>query len=238
MKKCFFILLLFFSSLYSVDHIRANQVLNQRKSPIPYRAEDFSHLIGMPGFSEKLLKMHFTLYQGYVKNTNYLLSELSRMIDEGKGKSYEFGALKRRLGWEFDGMKLHEYYFSNLGGSKPLNPQSELYKTLSDQYGDFETWKQDFIDTGTMRGIGWVILYRDPKSGRLANTWINEHDVGHLSGGSLLLVLDVWEHAYITQYGLNRAKYIEVFFNNIDWDEVNQRYEASVSAPAPKGEGF
>ena len=79
-----------------------------------------------------------------------------------------------------------------------------------------------------MRGIGWVILYRDPKDGRLINTWINEHDVGHLAGGSPLLVLDVWEHAYITQYGLNRAKYIEVFFNNIDWDEVNQRYEASL----------
>lgn len=101
MNKWFFTLAVTFcylSFVHSVDHIRANQVLNQRKSPTPYKAKDFSHLIGMPGFGEKLLKMHFVLYQGYVKNTNYLLSELSRMADDGRGKSYEFGALKRRLG--------------------------------------------------------------------------------------------------------------------------------------------
>lgn len=186
-----------------------------------YVVQDFSHLLGMPGFSDQLLQMHFKLYEGYVKNANDLLIKLSSFNDLN---SYEYGALKRRLGWEFDGMRLHELYFSNLGGNGNLDQKSSLYVALEKQFGSFEKWKKDFIATGLMRGIGWSILYLDPIQGRLVNTWINEHDTGHLAEGRPILIMDVFEHAYMPQYGLDRAKYIDAFFNNINWEIASKRY--------------
>jgi Fe-Mn family superoxide dismutase len=183
-----------------------------------YAVRDYSHLIGMPGFSDELLKMHFKLYEGYVKNGNDLLAKLKMAT------GYEYGALKRRLGWELDGMRLHELYFDNLGGNGQVDKKSALYTALNSQFGSFENWKKDFISTGSMRGIGWAILYLDPEENKLINVWINEHDVGHLAGGKPLLVMDVFEHAYMPQYGLDKAKYIEAFFNNINWAVVSSRY--------------
>lgn len=198
-----------------------------------YQAKDYSSLLGMSGFSESLLKMHFQLYQGYVKNTNLLLKQLNTMPLDGGSSSYEWGALKRRLGWEFDGMRLHELYFDNLGGGSALDKASLFYARLLKDFGSFERWKKDFIATGAIRGIGWAVLYLDPVSGRLINTWINEHDLGHLAGGIPLLVMDVFEHAYITQWGLDRAKYIEAFFANIRWTEVERRWnEAQKRKPS------
>lgn len=194
------------------------------KQSIDYEAKDYSNLIEMQGFTEALLKMHFDLYRGYVKNTNLLLLQLRDMALQGKANSYEWGALKRRLGWEFDGMRLHELYFGNLGGKDSLDKFSPLYLRIVKDFGSLAQWKKEFVATGSMRGIGWVIFYLDPPTGRLMNTWINEHDVGHLAGGTPLLVMDVFEHAYITQWGLDRAKYIEAFFNNIKWSEVEKRY--------------
>jgi Fe-Mn family superoxide dismutase len=121
-------------------------------------------------------------------------------------------------------MRLHEYYFENLKGNGVLSEKTALYQELVQQFGSYEAWKSDFVATGMMRGIGWVILYRDPQTSRFLNVWINEHDVGHLSGGTPLLVMDVFEHAYITEYGLNKNKYIEAFFSNINWDVVKRRF--------------
>lgn len=199
-----------------------------RKS-VEYQPKDFSHLIGMQGFSDHLLKMHFTLYHGYVKNTNLLIQLLHDYTLEGKSRDYPYQAIKRRFGWEFDGMRLHEYYFENLGGKKPLDRSFSLHQFLVRDFGSFEKWKEDFIATGMMRGIGWAILYFDPKADRLFNTWINEHDLGHLAGCDLILVMDVWEHAYMPQYGLDRAAYIEAFFKNIDWDEVYTRFHNAIT---------
>ncbi|MBS0629078.1 MAG: superoxide dismutase [Verrucomicrobia bacterium] len=187
-----------------------------------YKAKDFSHLMGMPGFSNELLQLHLKLYQGYVTNTNALIGLLNGYADNTQ--AYQYQALKRRFGWEFDGMRLHELYFGNLGGKSELDPKSPLFKAIERNFGSFENWKKDFIATGLMRGIGWSILYFDPSSGRLFNAWINEHDLGHLASGEPILVMDVWEHAYITQYGLDRAKYIEAFFKNIDWEIVTNRF--------------
>jgi Fe-Mn family superoxide dismutase len=177
----------------------------------------------MQGFTEQMLQIHFKLYEGYVKNTNDLLGKLQAMSDSGKEGSFEYGALKRRLGWEFDGMRLHELYFGNLGGAGAPDPKSPLYLKIVDQFGSFDRWKKDFIATGLIRGIGWAVLYFDPMQKRLVNTWINEHDVGHLAGSSPILIMDVFEHAYITEYGLDRAKYIDAFFKNIDWGVVQSR---------------
>ncbi len=190
-----------------------------------YMAKDYSNLIGMPGFSDQLLQMHFKLYEGYVKNTNDLLAQLEKMQEPNL---YAYGALKRRLGWEFDGMKLHELYFDNLGGKAAIDPKSSFYRAIIAQFGDFEKWKRDFIATGAIRGIGWALLYLDPQQGRLVNVWINEHDVGHLAQGSPILIMDVFEHAYMPQYGLDKTKYIDAFFNNINWEVVAKRYSNAV----------
>ena len=192
-------------------------------APKPYAPQDFSKLKGMAGFSDKLLDMHFTLYQGYVKNTNLLLDQLQQLATQNQTGSPAYAELKRRLGWEFDGMRLHELYFGNLGGKDPLAKDSKLMKRLEENFGSYDNWAADFKATGAMRGIGWVVLYEDPKSGRLINVWINEHDVGHPAGGNPLVVMDVFEHAYIPDYGLNRGDYIQAFFQNLNWPAVEAR---------------
>ncbi len=188
-----------------------------------YIARDYSKLIGMAGFSEALLKNHFTLYQGYVNNTNKLLDTLGAMLKEGKVGTPEYAELKRRLGWEFDGMRLHEYYFENLGGKTALNKAGKLGQQLTQEFGSYENWEKDFKGVGTMRGIGWVVLYLDNQSGKLINQWINEHDVGHLAGCVPVLIMDVFEHAFMLDYGLKRADYIEAFFKNINWEAAESR---------------
>ena len=186
-----------------------------------YAAKDYSGLLGMEGFSETLLKNHFTLYQGYVTNTNKLCELLAGMAKDATNPQY--AELKRRLGFEFNGMRLHEYYFENLGGRSPLEESGVLARKLVEAFGDRAAWEQDFRATGAMRGIGWVILYQDDVTGQLFNQWINEHEVGHLAGCRPILVMDVFEHAFLTDYGLKRADYIEAFFKNINWGVVEGR---------------
>ena len=188
-----------------------------------YTAKDYKSLIGMKGFSDTLLNNHFTLYQGYVTNTNKLFDALAAMLKDGKVGTPEYAELKRRSGWEFNGMRLHELYFDNLGGKAPLNKSGKLGKKLAEEFGSYENWEQDFRGTGAMRGIGWTILYQDNLTGKLMNQWINEHDTGHPAGCTPVLVLDVFEHAFMIDYGLKRADYIESFFNNINWGAVEAR---------------
>lgn len=200
----------------------------QAEGPQAYQAKNYDYLIGkVQGLNEDLLKMHFKLYQGYVTNANTLLQKIQELDSKKENRTPEFAGFKHMLGWELDGMLLHELYFENLGGNKPLDNNSPLMKKIIADYGSYENWKSDFNATGLMRGIGWVISYIEPSQGRLINVWINEHDVGHLAGGTPLLVMDVFEHAYITQFGLDRAKYIDVFFNNIDWNIVAKRFNKS-----------
>jgi len=188
-----------------------------------FTPKEYARLIGTTGFSDSLLKNHFTLYQGYVTNTNKELELLEQLLKEGKSASPEYAELKRRLGWEFNGMRLHEYYFENLGGKVPLDAEGRLGKKMVESFGSVDAWEKDFRATGTIRGIGWAVLYQDPVDGRLINFWINEHDEGHPAGGIPLLVMDVFEHAYLLDYGLKRADYVEEFFKNIDWKAVETR---------------
>lgn len=190
---------------------------------MPYAAKEYTRIIGMQGFSETLLKNHFTLYQGYVTNTNKVLDTLDQLTKDGKAATLEFAELKRRLGWEFNGMRLHEYYFENLGGKGSMDKNGKLAQKLAQSFGSAEAWEKEFRATGAMRGIGWVVLYHDTAANRLINFWINEHDVSHPAGCTPLLIMDVFEHAFMLDYGLKRADYIEAFFKNIDWAAVEAR---------------
>jgi Fe-Mn family superoxide dismutase len=194
-----------------------------KEAEMTYNSKDYSRLLGMEGFSDTLLKNHFTLYQGYVANTNKLMDALSQFLKEAKTGTPEYSELKRRLGWEFNGMRLHEYYFENLGGKGAINRAGKLYQKLVESFGSYETWEKDFKATGMMRGVGWAVLYQDILNGRFINFWINEHDGGHPSGGMPILIMDVFEHAFMIDYGLKRADYIDAFFKNINWPEVEKR---------------
>jgi len=195
----------------------------QKEGKMTYQSKDYNRLLGMGGFSDTLLKNHFTLYQGYVTNTNKVMESLNQLLKEGKTGTAEYAELKRRLGWEFNGMRLHEYYFENLGGKGGINKGGKLYQKLAESFGSNEAWEKDFRATGSMRGIGWAVLYQDVLSGKFINFWINEHEVGHPAGGVPILIMDVFEHAFMIDYGLKRADYIEAFFRNINWTEVEKR---------------
>ncbi|MCF6159193.1 MAG: superoxide dismutase [wastewater metagenome] len=196
-----------------------------------YDAKDYSSLTGMDGFSDNALKTHFTLYNGYVKNTNELMNTLSQMIENKSTNTPEFAELKRRLGWEYNGMRLHEYYFENL-----TKKRTTIGKTLSakinETFGSYEAWERDFKGVGGMRGIGWAALYQDVTNGMLVNFWIDEHNANHLAGGNPLLIMDVFEHAFLLDYGTKKAEYIEAFFKNIDWNVVESRLATFPAAEA------
>lgn len=186
-----------------------------------YTAKDFSSLLGLAGFSEILLQNHFKLYQGYVTNTNKLM-EMLPMQDP---TTPLYAELKRRFGWEFNGMRLHELYFENMSKSaQAADPKMNVVAQITKDFGSLEAWQKDFAATAALRGIGWAILYYDAAAQRLMNVWINEHDVGHLAGATPLIVLDVFEHAYMLDYGVSRPEYIKAFFNALDWGIVDGRF--------------
>src|SRR4029434_8258737 len=124
------------------------------------------------------------------------------------------------------GMVLHEYYFGNLtknGGNEPA-PSSSFVVAAELRFGSYETWKADRVGIGKMRGVGWAICYQDPASGRLSNHWITLHEIGNVAGFKPVIVMDVWEHAFLLDYKpVERSKYIDAFFANIDWNAVEGR---------------
>ncbi|MGZ3540804.1 MAG: superoxide dismutase [Vulcanimicrobiaceae bacterium] len=184
-------------------------------------------LSGLQGISDATLEMHFGLYEGYVKNTN-LLVELTgelRKNGEGQGSNPKFAELVRRMGWEFNGMRLHELYFDNLTKNATGELKSgALYNALGESYGDFETWKKDFFAVGGMRGVGWAIAFYDPASKQISNHWIELHQDGNIATFVPIVVMDCWEHAFIKDYKPSeRGKYIEAFYSNLNWAACEAR---------------
>ncbi len=190
-----------------------------------YKERDFSSLMGLDGFSETMLGNHLKLYAGYVKNTNTLLEKLPN-LEKG---TPEYNELSRRFGWEFNGMRLHELYFENMSKTPgAYKPDSDLAKAMADSFGgDAAACGEDFTKRASLRGIGWVVTYYDKVANKIFNVWIDEHGTNHLSGCTPLVVMDMWEHAFMTDYGLDKASYIAAFKKSIDWDVVSARFEAT-----------
>jgi Fe-Mn family superoxide dismutase len=197
-----------------------------------YQAKDFSSLLGMKGFSDRLLKDHFSLYEGYVTHVNALLEKLGSLREQEALDGAEQAELRRRLGYEFDGMRLHELYFGNLGGEGRPPARGQVREALDASFGSTGKWAAEYRAVGAMRGVGWAILSFDPETGNLANFWVGEHEVGHAAGCTPLLVMDVWEHAFMTDYGTDRGSYIESFLLNVDWKEVERRLSMARSLEA------
>jgi len=198
-----------------------------------YKAREFN-LSRLNGISDETLEMHFKLYEGYVKETNKLTDRITKFIEDGNVDQEEMPAyseLTRRLGFEYNGMVLHEYYFDNLksgGGTGDPTQTTQFAKAAESSFGSYEIWKADFVGIGKMRGVGWAICYQNPANERLSNHWITLHETGNVAGFHPILVMDVWEHAYLLDYKpAERPKYIEAFFSNIDWAVVEKRLKNS-----------
>ncbi len=200
-----------------------------------YKARQFN-LSGLQGISDQTLELHFKLYEGYVKETNKLNEKIWEFIRDGKVDQEEMPAyseLTRRLGFEYNGMVLHEYYFDNMkkgGGSGDPDKSAQFLSAAAASFGSYEVWKADFASVGKMRGVGWAICFENPTNGRLSNHWISLHETGNVAGFNPVLVMDVWEHAYLLDFKTERPKYINAFFSNIDWDVVDRRLKAAAAS--------
>ncbi len=181
--------------------------------------------LALDGISAETLEQHYKLYEGYVTNTNKLMDKIGAFIKASDLGSPEYAELKRRLGFEVNGVVLHELYFGNMkanGGA--LSSDSPLHKAIVESFGSYENWEADFKATGKMRGIGWAVMYKCSCTGKLVNFWISDHELGHPAGFTPVLVMDVWEHAYAVDFKpTGRGGYIDAFFKNIDWDAAASR---------------
>ena len=196
-----------------------------------YKPKTFN-LSGLNGISDKTLEMHFKLYEGYVTNTNTLTERIAAILADGKVDQEEtpaYSELTRRLGFEYNGMVLHEYYFGNMkrqGGDEA--PKGSLFREAVERsFPSYAIWKTDFVGVGKMRGVGWAICFLDPATGNVSNHWVELHETGNVAGFVPLLVMDVWEHAFLLDYKpADRPKYIEAFLSNVDWESLENRLKS------------
>src|ERR1041384_3227620 len=171
----------------------------------PYKPKQFN-LSGLKGISDQTLEMHFKLYEGYVKETNKLEERIAEFLKDGKVD--------------------HKYCLGNMIKNAEPNPaaDSAFRKAAESSFGSYEIWKTDFAGVGKMRGVGWAICFEQPDTGRLSNHWISLHQSGEVAGFNPVLVMDVWEHAFLLDYKpADRPKYIEAFFSNMDWNAIEKR---------------
>jgi Fe-Mn family superoxide dismutase len=185
-----------------------------------YETKQFENLKGLVGVSENTINHHLTLYAGYVANTNKLIG-LVETLSKG---TPEYNEIKRRLAWERNGLRLHELFFENLRvGENNFDTNSEVGKLIVESFGTYEKWAEDFKATATVRGIGWAVLVYDELDKKVRNIWVGEHDLGMIVDTKVLLVLDVWEHAYYLDYGPKRADYVTALVSQLDWNLANNR---------------
>lgn len=176
------------------------------------------------GISKATMDNHLGLYTGYVKHVNVIEEKISELSADVATNAYSIGELQRRLGFEFCGMRNHEYYFSQFeGGAKSL-PDGRLKQLVEDQWGSFDAWLGSFIQVAKARGVGWAMLYFDSKTNQLVQTWVDEQHIGQLVDVDIILALDMWEHSYLIDYpSTDKGKYVDAFFKNLNWEVVASR---------------
>lgn len=194
-----------------------------------YTAKTFN-LPTLSGISEKQIKVHLALYEGYAKHVNLVMSMIKAYGGtEDEGGKYAVAELRRRFAFEFNGMRLHELYFEQLeaGGSK-LSAGTPLSNAITEKYGE-KSLEAHIREVAGSRGIGWVVVYADPRANTLHTVFVNDHELGQLAGLPIILALDLWEHAYMVDYvPAEKKSYIDAFFANINWGVVEKRFEATI----------
>ncbi len=180
----------------------------------------------LEGISPKQLEAHLKLYEGYVKFTNHLREVLADLRKDSEKNAYALGEVMRRFGFEFNGMRMHEYYFEQFErGTTPPDEKGVLAQSVIEKYGSWNDFINHFSAIGLMRGIGWTVLYYDPRGKTPHTTWVGEHELGQLAGLPVILALDMWEHAYMVDYlPAEKKKYIEAFLKNLNWSVIEERF--------------
>ncbi len=184
----------------------------------------------LKGISAKTIEEHLKLYAGYVKHANLVQEKIAELKKDAEKNAYALGEINRRFGFEYNGMRNHEVYFSSLsGGSQALDTSGALSKMISETWGSFDAWLAEFKSIALTRGIGWAMLYYDRKDGRLLNAWIDEQHLGQLQDCALILGLDMWEHSFVADYQPSGKKtYIEDFFANLNWNVIEENLAAVI----------
>lgn len=181
----------------------------------------------LAGISTQNIEEHLKLYAGYIKHANLILSHVEELSKDMEKNAYTIGELRRRFGFEFNGIRNHEYFFTQFkNGKKEITTESILYKKLAAQYGSFENWLREFKTLALTRGIGWAMLYYDKETDSLLNAWVDEQHFGQLATCEIILALDMWEHAYVYDFPTSsKAKYVEAFFENLNWEIIEKRFK-------------
>lgn len=188
-----------------------------------YEAKTFT-IPEIEGISKATMDNHLGLYQGYVKHVNLIQEKITQMSNDVVTNAYAIGEMQRRLGFEFCGMRNHEYYFAQFEGGYKSLPDGTLKAKIEAQWGSFEVWLTFFMQIAKARGVGWAMLYHDVKTDQLVQTWVDEQHIGQLVDVDIILALDMWEHAYLMDYtSPDKGKYIDAFFKNINWEVVANR---------------
>lgn len=178
----------------------------------------------LDGISDDTLSNHINLYNGYVNEVNLIKERIDAYSQEPESDTFAIAEIQRRLGFEFGGMRNHEYYFTQLEGGPKELPDGVLKEKLVFQWGSVDNWYNRFVEIALIRGVGWAMLYHDPHTDQLIQTWVDEQHIGHLADLDIILALDMWEHAYLRDY-LSHEKnyYIDAFFANLNWEVVSGR---------------
>lgn len=200
-----------------------------------YTAKQFN-LPTLTGISEKQVKVHLALYEGYVKHVN-LIAEKLGAVRAGSLEldPYIVAELRRRFAFEFDGMRMHEYYFEQLEkGGVALSAESALAKAAAEKYGSADGFVAHIKEVAGSRGIGWVVVYADTRAGGAIHTvFVNDHELGQLAGLPIVLALDLWEHAFMVDYvPAEKKNYVDAFFGNLDWSVVEKRFDEVINTSA------
>lgn len=194
-----------------------------------YTARTFD-LPELKGISPDQVAVHLALYQGYVTHTNLITEKIAQLRDaDAAGNAYLINELRRRLGFEFDGMRMHEYYFEQFeGGAQALTEGVPFAAAAAKKYGSVDGLVAHLKEVAGTRGIGWVVLYADPVADTLHTAWVDDHQLGQLSGLPILLALDLWEHAFMVDYKpAEKKSYVEAFLENLNWSVVEKRFDAA-----------
>ena len=189
--------------------------------------EEMKFNIGeLKGISTKNIEEHLKLYVGYVNQANLVLEKINELSENAEVNMDILSGLQKRFGFEYNGIRNHEVYFSSLSGNANiLKEKSKLRETISSEWGSFEKWLALFKVIATTRGIGWAMLYFDKKENRPFNAWIDEQHLGQLQDCTPIIALDMWEHAYLFDYvPSEKKKYIEAFFENLNWENIEKNF--------------
>jgi len=178
----------------------------------------------LAGISKETIDGHLGLYQGYVKHVNLIREKIAAYSADPDNNGYAISEMQRRLGFEFGGMRNHEYYFSQLEGGASVLPEGNLKEKIEFQWGSFDAWLERFKQIAMTRGVGWAMLYHDPHTDQLVQTWVDEQHLGQLADLDIVLALDMWEHSYMMDYPSNEKNlYVDAFFTNLNWEVVASR---------------